>query len=57
MAFILGIFDLPSEKEMDVEVAIWHAWSGKRYQPSKGGNMLMLFMTICRYVYSFDNDE
>ena len=31
VAFMLGKIDVPSEEEMEVEVATWNAWSRKRY--------------------------
>jgi hypothetical protein len=31
VAFMLGKLDLPSQEEMEEEVAVWNAWSRKRY--------------------------
>ncbi|KAK4182963.1 hypothetical protein QBC35DRAFT_526401 [Podospora australis] len=31
VAFLLGLYDVPSQEEMEREVAEWHAWSRKRY--------------------------
>lgn len=49
VAFMLGKIDLPSEEDMDLEVATWNAWSRKRYleQGRKHAYAIYDYLSVC----------
>ena len=53
VAFLLGLHDLPTQREMEKEVAEWNVWSRKRYltQGKKHAYAIFDFLSVSTYIY------
>jgi len=53
VAFMLGMIDVPSEEEMNIEVTTWNAWSRKRYleQGRKHAYAIYDYLSVCTFLW------